>query len=84
MVHCCAVDCFNNSKANDNGISFYKLPRDHKLKKIWITKIKRTNLPKEENIRICHLHFADECFERDLKVGLHTCIYILFLIINTF
>ena len=71
MVHCCAVDCFNSS-AKCKNVSFFKLPRDQKLRKQWISKIKRTSLPKEENIRVCHKHFDDECFKRDLQVSIFT------------
>ena len=69
MVHCAAIDCSNSSsKRNDEKISFFKLPKDINLKKIWIAKLKRENLPREENIYVCHFHFEEECFQRDLKV----------------
>jgi hypothetical protein len=68
MVNCCAVGCSSNSKAKSNKkISFYQLPRDKSLKKVWLAKIKRANLPREENIKVCNLHFEESCFERDLK-----------------
>ena len=51
MVHCVAVDCVNNTRGGNKNISFYRLPRDNSLKKIWIQKIKRENLPNQENIR---------------------------------
>ena len=71
MVHCVAVDCVNNTRGGNKNISFYRVPRDNSLKKIWIQKIKRENLPNQENIRLCHLHFEDSCFERDLKIDIH-------------
>ena len=71
MVHCAAVDCVNNTRGGNKNISFYRVPRDNSLKKIWIQKIKRENLPNQENIRLCHLHFEDSCFERDLKIYIH-------------
>ena len=68
MVHCAAIDCTNSSsKKNDENISFFKLPKDIR-KKIWIAKLKRQNLPKDENVYVCHLHFEEACFKRDLKV----------------
>ena len=60
MVHCVVVDCVNNTRGGNKNITFYRLPE--------IQKIKRENLPMQENIRLCHLHFEDSCFERDLKV----------------
>jgi len=48
MVHCAAIDCTNSSsKKNDENISFFKLPKDSR-RKIWIVKLKRENLPKDE------------------------------------
>ena len=73
MVYCCAVGCVNDSskqsKIENEKISFYRLPNDKKIQKLWIDKIRRpkVNLPPYRNIRICHLHFEEECFERDLK-----------------
>ena len=66
MVHCVVVDCVNNTRGGNKNISFYRLLRDDSLKKIWIQKIKRENQPM--HIRLCHLHFEDSYFERDLKV----------------
>ena len=44
MVHCVAVDCVNNIRGGNKNISFYRLPRDNSLKKIWIQK---------SNVKIC-------------------------------
>lgn len=71
MVYCSAVGCQNNSskkKEQQQEISFYRLPHDVNLKKEWINNLKRANLPKEETVRVCHIHFEENCFERDLKV----------------
>ena len=69
MVHSAAIDCTNSSsKQNDDRLSFFKLPRDPNLKKIWISKLKLKHLPKEENVFVCHHHLEDSCFQRDLRV----------------
>ena len=71
MVYCSAVGCQNNSskkKEQPQEISFYRLPHDVNLKKEWINNLKRANVPKEETVRVCHIHFEENCFERDLKV----------------
>ena len=67
MVICAVVGCDSDS-TKGKKVSLFRLPKDEKLKKIWITKLKRTNLPTEKNIRVCHLHFEESGFERDLKV----------------
>ena len=41
---------------------FYRLPRDSKLKRTWLANIKIL-YPKEENIRVCHLHFEETVFK---------------------
>lgn len=76
MVHCAAIDCTNSSsKKKDENISFFKLPKDSR-RKIWIAKLKRENLPRDE-----HVH----CFKRDLKVfilfyhRIRDIIFLLFL-----
>ena len=69
MVHCAAIDCTNSSsKRKDESISFFKLPKDPERKKLWISKLKRENLPKEENIYVCHFHFDATYFKRDFRV----------------
>ena len=71
MVYCSAVGCKSNSSAkNDVKISFFRLPRDEKLKKQWLANIKRENIPQHSSIRLCHLHFEESCFKRDLKVSI--------------
>ena len=50
MVHCIVVVCVNNTRGGNKNITFYRLPRDDSLKKIWIQKIKRENLPMQEHI----------------------------------
>ena len=77
MVYCSAVNCKSNFKPpcsnrrkEDIYISFYGLPHDHDFKRKWISAIKRATLPKEESVKVCHLHFDENCFERDRKVYL--------------
>ena len=73
MVGCAAVACKNNSifKTSNGAESlsfyrFYRLPRDSKLKRTWLANIKRV-YPKEENIRVCHLHFEETVFSKRLE-----------------
>ena len=33
-----------------------------------LSALKRATLPKEESVKGCHLHFDENCFERDLKL----------------
>ena len=44
--------------------------RNDMFKNTWLIKIGRdkSSLPKEDNIRICHVHSTEECFKRDLEV----------------
>ena len=57
-----AVHCHNNKKKNKDQ-TFFTLPRDVGLAKVWIAKLnrKKDNLPK--NIWISSDHFEDDCFD---------------------
>jgi THAP domain. len=81
MGFCVAVNCGNNSfrKNKTVGVSFFRLPKNEQLKKKWLINIRRENLPKE--VRICHLHFKESCFIRDLEV-INFPIYLVFKCIN--
>ena len=48
--------CFNNDKRN-RGISFYKFPKDKKLKKIWLQQISRKDFKLTNGHRVCSQHF---------------------------
>ena len=75
MVYCSAVDCKSDSsrKNEEQDISFFRLPRNVNLKRKWTSALNRVNLPKEDNVRICHLHFKESCFERDMNVRSIKC-----------
>ena len=50
---CCVPGCFNNDKRN-RGVSFYKFPKDKKLKKIWLS---RKDFKPTNGHRVCSQHF---------------------------
>ena len=68
MVHCEAVNYNNNTykKSQNTGVSFYRLPKDKALKEKCLINLKMENPPND--VRLCHLHFEDSCFNRDLEV----------------
>ena len=69
MGFCIAVNCGNFFRKQKNGgVSFFRLPKDEKLKKKWLVNIRREKLPKE--VTICLLHF--EAFKRDLQLIHHS------------
>ena len=69
MVICAVVGCGSNSNTcKELNISLYQLPREEALKIAWKQKLWREMLLADENIRVCNLHFEEECFERDLQV----------------
>ena len=63
MPWCVAFGCSNNAFS-----SFYSFPKDENLKKRWLANIKRENINKDP--KICHQHFENSCFKRDLEVSL--------------
>ena len=68
MTWCAVVDCHNNSFTKGRKeVRFFGFPKDTALRKQWIHKIKRENLPK--NPTVCEEHFEKSCFKRDLQVS---------------
>ena len=65
MVHCCVPACTNHSSIT-KGISYHKIPKDKQLRKSWISRLRRDNLPPVDNCYVCSDHFEKECFESDL------------------
>lgn len=59
---CCVPGCFNNSKKDKGRLSFYVIPKDPKLRKLWLHNISRKHFkPKEDQIsgyRVCSEHFV--------------------------
>ena len=79
MVICAAVGCGSNfDTSKELNIHLYWLPREEVLKIAWKQKLQQEKLPAYENIRVCNLHFEEECFERDLQV------YSIYMFINIY
>lgn len=71
MPHCMVPGCTNGSKkTKGTEISYHRLPKDAKLKKIWISKTSRLNPGKENSCYVCSSHFTQDCFEVSYK---HLC-----------
>ncbi len=71
MASCAAVGCLNNQgKIEENkekGISFFKFPKDAKVLKEWLIKMKRNDhgmpyKPTKYSV-MCSEHFVEEDFE---------------------
>nr|XP_047124127.1 uncharacterized protein LOC105845508 [Hydra vulgaris] len=52
---CCVPNCFNNSKRNKN-LSFYVIPKEKVLRKLWFAKISRKDFT-PSSYRVCSAHF---------------------------
>ena len=61
MVYCIAYDC-SNKDADKKGLSFFRLPRDHKLRLTWFKKLRLVDPPNTDNVRVWSEHFTEECF----------------------
>jgi len=66
MVHCCVPECTNHS-AKTKSVSYHKIPRNKKLRKAWLERLRRENLPALENCYVCSDHFDKTCFKLDFK-----------------
>ena len=62
MVNCAAVYCHNNKRKNKDK-TFFSLPKDTTVAKVWIAKLNRgkDNLPSK--VYVCSDHFEDGCFD---------------------
>jgi len=69
MVHCCVPGCINHSSKTCN-IIYHRIPNGKGLRKAWLPRIRRDNLPPFQNCYVCSEHFTDNCFEADLKAQL--------------
>ena len=68
MTNCGAPGCTNRS-ANNKNLSFHRLSsRKGDIKKKWLHKLGRKNVP--ETLSLCSEHFEQSCFERDLQAEL--------------
>ena len=68
MVNCCVPGCTNYSaKSKEAGISYHKIPKEKSLRKAWIARLRRDNLPPPENCYVCSDHFTEDCFTSNLK-----------------
>ena len=66
MVNCCVPGCTNYSQKTKGQVSYHRFPEDEKLRRAWINRIRRDNLPPLENCYVCSEHFLPEEFESDL------------------
>ncbi|XP_028410284.1 THAP domain-containing protein 1-like [Dendronephthya gigantea] len=66
MPYCMVPGSTNCSKKTKGSeVSYHRLPNE--LRKIWLRRIRRDNLPKANSCYVCSAHFAPECFESSLK-----------------
>ena len=76
MVSCGTINCGNSSSKlkTDDVEGWHNVPHEPKdmlLRQKWLFAMKRDPpYPKNEHFSVCGLHFADECFERDLRYQL--------------
>ena len=64
MVICAAIGCGSNSTTSKElNINLYQLPWEEALKIACKQKLRLEKLPADKNIRVCNLHFEEQCFE---------------------
>ena len=60
--------CTNGSKkTKGSDISYHRLPNDQQLRRTWLRRIRRENLPKGNSCYVCSAHFTPDSFEVSLK-----------------
>ena len=71
MVYCAVVGCYNhpNKKNTTEKISYFRSPSDESPCRTCLSKIQKQDLPANyDSIRVCHVHFEEDQFQRDLQV----------------
>ena len=68
MVYCAAVGCTNGTNF---GGSFYKFPRNKKLRKAWTAAIKRDGFNPDHHTQpvLCSDHFAQDAFDKNPEIA---------------
>ena len=69
MVYCITYDC-SNKDADKKGVSFFRLPKDHKLRLTWFKKLRLVDPPNTDNVRVCGEQFTEECFVVDMQAAM--------------
>ena len=69
MVYCIAYDC-SNKDADKKGLSFFRLPKDHKHRLTWFRNLRLVDPPNTDNVRVCSEHFTEECFVVDMQAAM--------------
>jgi hypothetical protein len=64
MVPGC-TNCSKKTKGSD--ISYHRLPNDQQMRRTWLRRIRRENVPKANSCYVCSTHFTPDCFESSLK-----------------
>ena len=52
------------------GLSFFRLPKDHKLRLTWFKQLRLVDPPNTDNVRVCSEHFTEECFVVDMQAAM--------------
>ena len=68
MPYCMVPGCTNCSKkTKGSDISYHRLPNDQHIRRAWLGRVRRENLPKANSCYVCSVHFTPDCFEGSLK-----------------
>ena len=65
MVYRAVVCCYNHSNKKDTTeeISYFRLASDESLRRTWLSRIQREDLPANyDSIRVRHVHFEEDQF----------------------
>ncbi len=59
----------SNKDADKKGLSFFRLPKDHKLRRTWFKKLRLVDPPNTDNVRVCSEQFTEKCFVVDMQAA---------------
>lgn len=66
VCYCCVAQC-RSSFVKDGKLKFHRAPRDKKIRKVWMIKLKRISKFKSHE-RVCSKHFSEKDYY-EKKIG---------------
>lgn len=63
----CAVAQCHNCCFKEPGTIYHRFPKSEELRRVWLSRCKRTDKFNVNTARVCSKHFLPEDYERDMK-----------------
>lgn len=65
-IYCAVAQC-RNYGFKSAGVMYHRFPKNEELRRLWISRCKRSDKFNPDNSRVCSVHFLPGDYQRDLK-----------------